>query len=50
VSAIGGEPATTAAELPSVSADGVLVAFQSAADNLVDDDVNGRPTCSCPDG
>ncbi|HVW34328.1 MAG TPA: hypothetical protein VHL53_17475, partial [Acidimicrobiia bacterium] len=40
VSAVGGDPADAAAELPSVSADGVLVAFQSTADNLVDDDVN----------
>ena len=40
VSAVGGEPATAAAEFPSVSADGVLVAFQSPADNMVDDDVN----------
>src|SRR5437764_820720 len=40
VSAVGGEPATAPAEFPSVSADGVLVAFQSPADNLVDDDVN----------
>ncbi|HEV7862787.1 MAG TPA: hypothetical protein VGR20_08810 [Acidimicrobiia bacterium] len=43
VSVNGGEPATGAADLPSVSADGVLVAFESAADNLVDDDVNGAP-------
>src|SRR5437763_2037912 len=40
VSAVGGEPATAAAEFPSVSADGVLVAFQSPADNMVDDDAN----------
>ncbi|HEV7534296.1 MAG TPA: hypothetical protein VGP90_01600, partial [Acidimicrobiia bacterium] len=43
VSAVGGEPAGAAADLPSVSADGVLVAFESAGDNLVDDDVNGAP-------
>src|SRR5437763_2971320 len=40
VSAVGGEPATAPAEFPSVSADGVLVAFQSPADNMVDDDAN----------
>jgi Tol biopolymer transport system component len=40
VSAVGGETATAPAEFPSVSADGVLVAFQSSADNMVDDDVN----------
>ncbi|MDQ1515973.1 MAG: hypothetical protein QOE80_1803 [Actinomycetota bacterium] len=41
VSAVDGEPANAAAELPSVSADGVLVAFQSTGDNLVPDDANG---------
>jgi len=40
VSAVGGDVATAPAEFPSVSADGVLVAFQSAGDNLVDDDAN----------
>jgi Tol biopolymer transport system component len=41
VSAVDGEPADLAAEFPSVDADGGLVDFQSASDNLVDDDVNG---------
>jgi Tol biopolymer transport system component len=40
VSSVGGEAAIAPAEFPSVDGDGVLVAFQSAADNLVDDDVN----------
>jgi Tol biopolymer transport system component len=41
VSAVGGVPANAAAEFPSVDGDGGLVVFQSPADNLVDDDVNG---------
>ncbi|HKN38711.1 MAG TPA: hypothetical protein VJ456_06350, partial [Acidimicrobiia bacterium] len=40
VSEVAGDAATAPAEFPSVSGDGVLVDFQSAADNLVDDDVN----------
>ncbi len=36
-----GKPATAPALFPSVDGDGGLVVFQSAADNLVDDDVNG---------
>ena len=35
--------ANAPAEWPSVSADGALVAFESAADNLIEGDTNGAP-------
>ena len=41
VSVAGDVVANAPAEWPSVSADGALVAFESAADNLVDGDTNG---------
>src|SRR5262249_45713738 len=40
--AANGEPGNGPSQFPSVSADGRFVVFQSAADNLVDGDTNGR--------